>query len=77
MDNVHKTLTELFTATADAIRAKTGSTDEIIADEFPIKISEISAGAAGTKFGNGVGQISEFELMFCAHNDPTNYVRPF
>ena len=76
MDNVHKTLAALFTATADAIREKTGSTDAIVADEFPTKIFEISAGTTGTKFGNGVGQISEFELMFCANNDPTNYVRP-
>ena len=28
------------------------------------------------RFGNGVGQISSFELMFCAGGDPTNYVRP-
>ena len=80
MDNVHKTLTALFTATADAIREKTGSTDAIVADEFPTKISEISvgisAGTTGAKFGNGVGRISDFELMFCANNDPTNYVRP-
>lgn len=76
MDNIHKTLAELFTATADAIREKTGSTDEIVADEFPTKISEIPSGNAGAKFGNGVGQISEFELAFCANNDPTNYVRP-
>lgn len=42
----HNTLGELFTATADAIRAKTGSTDLIVADEFPAKIAEIPTGGS-------------------------------
>ena len=35
MANVHATLTSLFTDIADAIRDKTGSTTEIVADDFP------------------------------------------
>lgn len=35
-----------------------------------------SSGDGGTRFGNGVGQISSFELYFCAGGDPTNYQRP-
>ncbi len=41
----HTTLGALFTAIANAIRAKTGGTEEIIADDFPTKIAEIETGA--------------------------------
>ena len=40
----HKTLTALFTAIADAIRAKTGQTTDIVADDFPEAIAEINTG---------------------------------
>lgn len=36
----------------------------------------IKTNSSNTRFGNGVGQINSFELMFCAGGDPTNYVRP-
>ena len=35
-----------------------------------------SSNTADCRFGNEVGQISEFELMFCGFNDPERYVRP-
>ena len=38
------TLTELFTNIANAIRAKTGSTEPIIAEDFPSAIEAIEAG---------------------------------
>ena len=41
----HTTLGALFTAIATEIRAKTGGTEEIIADDFPTAIGEIETGA--------------------------------
>lgn len=29
-----------------------------------------------SRFGNGIGQISTFELMFCGRGDAAQYVRP-
>ena len=40
----HNTLNELFTGIADAIRGKTGTTDPIIADDFPTAIESIETG---------------------------------
>lgn len=42
MSNKHTTLTSLFTAIANAIRGKTGSSESIIADNFPDAISKIT-----------------------------------
>lgn len=44
MPNTHSTLTELFTDIADAIRAKTVGTADIVADEFPNAIDDIETG---------------------------------
>lgn len=44
MSNKHESLKELFDATADAIRSKTGSTGKIVADNFPDAISDIETG---------------------------------
>lgn len=44
MANNHSTLTSLFTDIADAIRAKTGGTEPIVADQFPEAIA--AAGGA-------------------------------
>lgn len=41
-------LTELFTNIANAIRAKTGSTEPIIAEDFPSAIEAIEAGGGKT-----------------------------
>lgn len=46
MPNTHNTLDELFNDIADAIRAKTGGNQDIIADNFPTAISNIPAGGA-------------------------------
>ena len=40
----HQTLGSLFTDIADAIRAKTGSSADIVADNFPTAISQIPTG---------------------------------
>lgn len=44
MANIHSTLASLFTDIANAIRAKTGQSGTIVADNFPSAISEISTG---------------------------------
>lgn len=44
MANTHETLESLFTDTANAIRAKTGGTADIVADEFPQAIALIPSG---------------------------------
>lgn len=44
MPNVHTTLRGLFSDIADAIRAKTGGTEDIVADSFPTAISAIPTG---------------------------------
>lgn len=44
MANTHTDLSSLFTDTADAIRAKTGGTDPIVADTFPEAITNITTG---------------------------------
>lgn len=46
----HTTLSSLFTAIADAIRAKKGTTAKIVADNFPTEIASIS-GSSYTKLG--------------------------
>ena len=47
MANKYGSLKELFTAIANSIRAKTGNTDEIIADNFPEAIESIVSGGSG------------------------------
>lgn len=42
MANTHTTLTSLFSDIADAIRAKTGGTGTIVADDFPDVINELN-----------------------------------
>lgn len=46
MANKHPTLISLFSDIADAIRSKTGSTDTIIADDFPEAIAAIETQSA-------------------------------
>lgn len=43
MPNTHENLTSLFGDIADAIRAKTGSSADIVADNFPAEIAAIPA----------------------------------
>lgn len=40
----YSTLSELFTAIADAIRTKTGGGTAIVAEDFPTEIESISTG---------------------------------
>lgn len=47
----HNSLSELFTDIAASIRAKTGGTDTIVADNFPEAIEAIEAGSGGIAAG--------------------------
>jgi hypothetical protein len=47
MPNEHETLGSLFTDIADAIRAKTGGSASITADNFPSEIASIPSGGGG------------------------------
>lgn len=49
MPNTHSTLTSLFADIADSIRAKTGDTEDIIADDFPTAINAIPSGGGATE----------------------------
>ena len=53
MANTHATLSSLFSAIANAIRSKTGSTAKIIADDFPDAIAGISASGDGIASASG------------------------
>lgn len=44
MANIHNSLSELFSAIANAIRTKTGKEDQIVADNFPDEITGIQTG---------------------------------
>lgn len=44
MANIHNSLSDLFSAIANAIRNKTGKEDQIIADKFPDEITNIQTG---------------------------------
>lgn len=46
MPNSHETLTSLFSDIADAIRAKTGDSGTIVADNFPTAIANIPSGGS-------------------------------
>lgn len=45
MPNTHETLTSLFSDIANSIRAKTGESRELVADNFPAEIDAIPTGA--------------------------------
>nr|DAH87270.1 MAG TPA: hypothetical protein [Caudoviricetes sp.] len=48
----------------------------VYSSDFGFFLQQGSSGESNLRFGNGPGQISSFELMFCAQSDPTNYHRP-
>ena len=44
--------------------------------DFGFFLQQGSGGGSNLRFGNEPGQISSFELMFCAGGDPTKYHKP-
>lgn len=69
MANTHATLTSLFTAIADAIRGGTGSTDTIVADNFPTAISSALENWAGTLTFSGEYATSSYYTEAGCHLD--------
>jgi hypothetical protein len=59
----YNSLGALFTAIAEAIRAKTGSTDAIVANDFPIAIDGIESGG-GSGGGYGDLKITDARYLF-------------
>ncbi len=57
MANQHASLSALFTAIANAIRAKTGGTAQIVADTFPAAIAGISTGVDTSDATAGTGDV--------------------
>ena len=49
----------------------------VYSSDFGFFLQQGSGGGSNLRFGNEPGQISSFELMFCGHNDPSTYKRPF
>ena len=64
MANTHETLTGLFSATADAIRSKTGGTGAIVADKFPEAIAGISVGVDTSDATASAGEILSGETAY-------------
>ena len=66
----HTTLTSLFSDIADAIRAKTGSSAAIVADNFPSAIAAISTGTVATATKEVSGSGNTREITFTVSGDP-------
>lgn len=47
----------------------------VYSSDFGFFLQQGSSGS-NLRFGNEPGQISSFELMFCAHGDPSSYKKP-
>ena len=65
----HTTLASLFTDIADSIRAKTGKTDNIVADDFPEEIAGITTGGEDLEYVGVSDGIEQYGLV-----DTTNGV---
>ena len=52
-------LTDLFTNIANAIREKDGTTEPIVANDFPTKILNISSGGSSINFATGTFTVAE------------------
>ncbi len=61
--STHGTLTELFTDTADAIREKKGTSDPIVADNFPEEIRNLPTGGSEDGLRDFInGEITDFTV---------------
>ena len=48
----------------------------VYSSDFGFFLQQGSGSVSNLRFGNEPGQISSFELMFCAHGDPSSYKKP-
>lgn len=80
----YSTLTALFSAIANSLRAKTGTTGKIVADDFPSVIDGISVGVeggiipTGTKSitSNGTHDVRTYESAEVNVPIPSGYIKP-
>lgn len=69
----HTSLASLFSDIADAIRAKTGSSSTIVADNFPSAIAAISTGASATATQTVADYAYETSLSFSVAGTPQKW----
>lgn len=67
----HTTLRNLFTAIADAIRAKKGTTALIVADDFPDEINSISTGIDISDTTAAAGDVLSPKVFYAANGTRT------
>lgn len=77
----YSTLTALFTAIANSLRSKTGSTGKIVADDFPSVIDSLSTGGitpTGTKSitSNGTHDVTSYASASVNVPIPSGYIKP-
>ena len=70
----YSNLTDLFTDIADAIRAKTGGSGTIAAEDFPTEIAAIPSGGGGGGFVTGVTRNSATKLTFATDGKAAYFV---
>lgn len=71
MPNTHSTLTSLFSDIANAIRAKKGTSADIVADNFPSEIASIPSG--GGSLPSSISKIDGGSFTVASNTDGRNY----
>ena len=72
----HTSLASLFSDIADAIRGKTGSSAQIVADNFPTAIAGIEARKIGTATTT-IGSSNTAEISFNVSGNPVAFALQF